>query len=174
MFFDSPPSALRRVLSPVSWFKCTGDCKKMKPEEQQEALVVSLSACRDNEYAYDDNETHDTVTKFFIECVSQDPKPSLFTLLTYIKDRVDQLNEKRQPQPKVVERRPTDVVDRMTQEKKKPIPPKQYGGNRPRLGRRYELSESSPHIRSEKQLAEPRVRQSLPIRPGSGCRYHFL
>ncbi|KAG1729758.1 peptidase C14, caspase domain-containing protein [Suillus lakei] len=122
MFFDSSPPTPRRVLSPVSWLKhqCTGDCQKMKPEEQQEALVVSLSACRDKEYACDDNETHATVTKFFIECLSQDPKPSLFTLLTYIKDRVDQLNEKPQSQLKVVERRPTDVVDRTTREKKKP------------------------------------------------------
>ncbi|KIK46968.1 hypothetical protein CY34DRAFT_330498 [Suillus luteus UH-Slu-Lm8-n1] len=69
MFIENSPSALRRVLSPVSWFKCTGDCQKMKPEEQEAAHVVSLSACRDNEYAYDDNETRGTVTKFFIECV---------------------------------------------------------------------------------------------------------
>ncbi|OAX36776.1 hypothetical protein K503DRAFT_279173 [Rhizopogon vinicolor AM-OR11-026] len=68
MFVDSPPSALRRVLSPDSWInKCTGNCPK--PEEQQEAHVVSLSACRDNENAYDDNETGGTMTKFFIECV---------------------------------------------------------------------------------------------------------
>ncbi|KAG1862801.1 peptidase C14, caspase domain-containing protein [Suillus subalutaceus] len=85
MFIDNSPAALRRVLSPVSLFKCTGDCQNMKPEEQEAAHVVSLSACRDNEYAYDDNETRGTVTKFFIECVSQDPKPSLFTLLTHIK-----------------------------------------------------------------------------------------
>ncbi|KAG0697595.1 caspase domain-containing protein [Suillus ampliporus] len=121
MFVDTSPSPLRRVLSPVSWFKCTGDCQKMKPEEQEEAYVVSLSACRDSEYAYDDNETHGTVTKFFIECVSQDPKPSLFTLLNHIKDRVDQLNKKRQLQLKIVDRRATDLVDRMKQEKKRPI-----------------------------------------------------
>ncbi|KAG1753598.1 peptidase C14, caspase domain-containing protein [Suillus paluster] len=121
MFISTSPSALRRVLSPDSWFKCTGDCEKMKPEEQKEAHVVSLSACRDNEYAYDDNETHGTVTKFFIECVSQDPKPSLFTLLKHIKDQVDQLNEKRQLQLKIVDRRATDLADRMIQEKKKPI-----------------------------------------------------
>ncbi|KAG2154243.1 peptidase C14, caspase domain-containing protein [Suillus bovinus] len=85
MFIDNSPSPLLRVLSPVSLFKCSGDCRKLDPEEQEVAHVVSLSACRDNEYAYDDNETHGTVTKFFIECVSQDPKPSLLALLTYIK-----------------------------------------------------------------------------------------
>ncbi|KAG1763489.1 caspase domain-containing protein [Suillus occidentalis] len=121
MFIDNSPSALRRVLSPVSWFKCTGDCHKMEPEEQKAAHVVSLSACRDNEYAYDDNETRGTVTKFFIECVSQDPKPSLFTLLTHIKDRVDKLNEKRQMQLRIADRRATDVDDRMTREKIMPI-----------------------------------------------------
>jgi hypothetical protein len=121
MFIDNSPSALRRVLSPVSWFKCTGDCHKMKPEEQEVAHVVSLSACRDNEYAYDDNETRGTVTKFFIECVSQDPKPSLFTLLTHIKDRVDKLNEKRL-QLRIADRRATDVDDRMTREMTMPIP----------------------------------------------------
>ncbi|OJA18688.1 hypothetical protein AZE42_11005 [Rhizopogon vesiculosus] len=86
MIVDLPPSALHLVLSPVSLInKCTGNCQKLKLEEQQEAHVVSLSACRDNESAYDDNETGGTVTKFFIECVSQDPKPSLFTLLKHIK-----------------------------------------------------------------------------------------
>lgn len=121
MFIDNSPSALRRVLSPVSWFKCTGDCQKMDPEEQEAAHVVSLSACRDNEYAYDDNETRGTVTKFFIECVSQDPKPSLFTLLTHIKDRVDKLNEKRQMQLRIADRRATDVDNRMTREMTMPI-----------------------------------------------------
>lgn len=121
MFIDNSPSVLRRVLSPVSFFKCTGDCRKMKLVEQEAAHVVSLSACRDNESAYDDNETHGTVTKFFIECVSQDPKPSLFTLLTHIKDRVDKSNEKRQLQLRIVNRRATDVDSRMTQEKRMPI-----------------------------------------------------
>ncbi|KAG1826614.1 caspase domain-containing protein [Suillus variegatus] len=120
MFIENSPSALRRVLSPVSWFKCTGDCQKMTVEEQKAAHVVSLSACRDNEYAYDDDETRGTVTKFFIECVSQDPKPSLFTLLTHIKDRVDKLNEKRQLQLRIADRRATDVDDRM-REKTMPI-----------------------------------------------------
>jgi len=129
MFVDSPPSALRRVLSPDSWInKCTGNCPK--PEEQQEAHVVSLSACRDNENAYDDNETGGTMTKFFIECVSQDPKPSLLTLLKHIKDRVDQMNKKRhvdqanerpQLQLKVIERRSTDLVDKMKEGRKKQI-----------------------------------------------------
>lgn len=120
MFIENSPSALRRVLSPVSWFKCTGDCQKMTAEEQKAAHVVSLSACRDNEYAYDDDETRGTVTKFFIECVSQDTKPSLFTLLTHIKDRVDKLNEKRQLQLRIADRRATDVDDRM-REKTMPI-----------------------------------------------------
>lgn len=121
MFIDNSPSAVRRVLSPVSWFKCTGDCQKMKPEEQEAAHVVSLSACRDNESAYDDNETRSTVTKFFIECVSQDPKASLFTLLTHIKGRVDKLNEKRQLQLRIAKRCATDVDDRTTREKTRPI-----------------------------------------------------
>jgi len=121
---DSPPSVLHQVLSPVSWIKhCTGNCQKSKPEEQQEAHVVSLSACRDNESAYDDNETGGTVTKFFIECVSQDPKPSLLTLLKHIKGRVDLVNEKRQLQLRIIDgmkkgpkkqifRRNTEVVIR--------------------------------------------------------------
>lgn len=121
MFIDSSPSALHRVLSPVSWFTCTGDCRKMKQEEHEAAHVVSLSACRDNEYAYDDNETHGTVTKFFIECVSQDPKTSLFALLTHIKGRVDQLNEKRQLELRIAKRCATDVDNRMTREKTRPI-----------------------------------------------------
>ncbi|KAG2136673.1 caspase domain-containing protein [Suillus clintonianus] len=120
MFIENSPSALRRVLSPVSWVKCTGDCQKMEPEDQTAAHVVSLSACRDNESAYDDNETHGTVTKFFIECVSQDPKPSLLTLLKHIKEGVDKMNEKRQLQLRIFERCATDVNDRMT-ERRMPI-----------------------------------------------------
>jgi len=120
MFVENSPSALQRVLSPDSWFKCKGDCQKMKLEEQKAAHVVSLSACRDNESAYDDNETHGTMTKFFIECLSRDPKPSLFTLLTHIKDRVDKLNEKRELQLRIV-RCATDVNNRMTREKTTPI-----------------------------------------------------
>jgi hypothetical protein len=92
----------------------------MKLEEQKAAHVVSLSACRDNESAYDDNETHGTMTNFFIECLARDPKPSLFTLLTHIKDRVDKLNEKRELQLRIV-RCATDVDNRMTREKTTPI-----------------------------------------------------
>lgn len=67
---------------------------------------------------------------------AQDPKPSLFTLLTHIKlglhffylilpdkytrDRVDKLNEKRQLQLRIADRRATDVDDRM-REKTMPI-----------------------------------------------------
>jgi hypothetical protein len=42
MFVDDSPSALRRVLSPDSWFKCKGDCQKMKLEEQKAAHVVRM------------------------------------------------------------------------------------------------------------------------------------
>ncbi|KAG2096205.1 hypothetical protein BD769DRAFT_1515776 [Suillus cothurnatus] len=121
MFIDNSPAALRRFLSPVSVSKCTGYCQKMKPEEEEAAHVVSLSACRDNEYAYDDNETHDTVTKFFIECVSQDPKSSLFTLLTHIKGRVDKLHENRQLHLKIADRCATDVNARIIREKRLPL-----------------------------------------------------
>jgi len=95
MFPDSSPSAPARSSSPISSSKCLGGCRKTKAEEQQEAYVVSLSACGADEHAYDDNTTGDTFTKFFIECVSQDSKPSLFTLLRHTKSRVDQVRRRR-------------------------------------------------------------------------------
>jgi len=102
--FVSRPRTLPSSQQPLSSrFKCTGDCQKMRVEEQEAAHVVSLSACRSDEYVYDDNVAGATMTKFFIECVSQDPKPSLFTLLTHIKDRVDNLlNEYRRSQLRIV------------------------------------------------------------------------
>ncbi|OAX40636.1 hypothetical protein K503DRAFT_594774 [Rhizopogon vinicolor AM-OR11-026] len=69
MFPDSSPSAPARSSSPISSSKCLGGCRRTKAEEQQEAYVVSLSACGADENAYDDNTTGDTFTKFFIECV---------------------------------------------------------------------------------------------------------
>ncbi|OJA20011.1 hypothetical protein AZE42_05867 [Rhizopogon vesiculosus] len=95
MFPDSSPSAPARSSSPISSSKCLGGCRKTKAEEQQEVYVVSLSACGADENAYDDNTTGDTFTKFFIECVSQDPKPSLFTLLRHIKSRANQVQRRR-------------------------------------------------------------------------------
>ncbi|KAG1792542.1 caspase domain-containing protein [Suillus variegatus] len=78
------PASSQQPLS--SRFKCTGDCQKMRVEEQEAAHVVSLSACRSDEYVYDDNVAGATMTKvrlpyhfrsvfltcssqFFIECV---------------------------------------------------------------------------------------------------------
>ncbi|KAF9234253.1 peptidase C14, caspase domain-containing protein [Melanogaster broomeanus] len=60
-FSDTSP--LRRFLSPPSWFKCDGTCKQPVEKDRDRAHVISLSACKDNEMAFDDNLRKGTVTK---------------------------------------------------------------------------------------------------------------
>ncbi|KAG2154246.1 peptidase C14, caspase domain-containing protein [Suillus bovinus] len=63
---------LCRVTSPDSYLSpCTFFCPMTLPENQVKASVVSLSACKDNELAYDDNVTGETVTKFFIDYLGE-------------------------------------------------------------------------------------------------------
>ncbi|OJA07617.1 hypothetical protein AZE42_10312 [Rhizopogon vesiculosus] len=81
---------LYRVSSPDSYLaRCTPDCPMTLPEMQVKAHIVSLSACRDNELAYDDNATGETVTKFFIEHLERNPNTTYRDLLSFIQQRVD-------------------------------------------------------------------------------------
>ncbi|KAG1743079.1 WD40-repeat-containing domain protein [Suillus lakei] len=100
-----------RVSSPETYLpKCTVDCPPTLPEERLKADVVrvsllfksssksevdhpkvSLSACRDNELAYDNNTTGETFTKFFIEYLERNPEASYHDLLSYIRHKVDKI-----------------------------------------------------------------------------------
>ncbi|KAG2144527.1 caspase domain-containing protein [Suillus clintonianus] len=85
-----------RVSSPETFFRrCTLRCPVTIPEKRDRAHVVSLSACRDNELAYDDNATGETVTKFFIAYLERDPEASYHDLLFYIQHKVDGITLKR-------------------------------------------------------------------------------
>lgn len=87
---------LCRVSSPDSYLPpCTFNCPMTLPENRVKASVVSLSACKDNESAYDDNATGDTVTKFFIEYLERNPRPSYRELLCYIRERVNDITHRR-------------------------------------------------------------------------------
>lgn len=87
---------LCRVSSPDSYLPpCTFNCPMTLPENRVKAYVVSLSACKDNESAYDDNATGDTVTKFFIEYLERNPRPSYRELLCYIRERVNDITRRR-------------------------------------------------------------------------------
>ncbi|KAJ8580297.1 hypothetical protein M405DRAFT_869581 [Rhizopogon salebrosus TDB-379] len=91
---------LCRVSSPDSYVPtCTADCPMTLPDMQVKANVVSLSACRDNESAYDDNATGETVTKFFIEYLESHPKASYQDLLSYIQEKVDAITYRRTKKP---------------------------------------------------------------------------
>jgi len=90
------------------------------------------------------------MTKFFIECVSQDPKPSLFTLLKHIKDRVDQVNEKRL-QLRIIERRPTDLADRMKEVRKRTIP---------RRNTEVIIHDLDEYMNSQRVRSPPRVKNN--------------
>lgn len=87
---------LCRVASPDSYLPpCTFNCPMTLPENRVKAYVVSLSACKDNESAYDDNTTGETVTKFFIEYLERNPRPSYRELLSYIRERVNDITRRR-------------------------------------------------------------------------------
>ncbi|OJA21579.1 hypothetical protein AZE42_04118 [Rhizopogon vesiculosus] len=87
---------LCRVTSPDSYLAgCTPDCPMTLPEMRVKAHVVSLSACRDNELAYDDNATGETVTKFFIEHLERNPNTTYQDLLSFIQQGVDAITRRR-------------------------------------------------------------------------------
>ncbi|KAG1729147.1 caspase domain-containing protein [Suillus lakei] len=87
---------LCRVSSPDSYLPpCSFNCPMTLPEDRDKAYVVSLSACKDNELAYDDNVTGETVTKFFIEYLESNPRPSYRELLSYIREKVDEITRRR-------------------------------------------------------------------------------
>lgn len=87
---------LCRVSSPDSYLPpCTFNCPMTLPENQDMAYVVSLSACKDNELAYDDNVTGETVTKFFIDYLERNPRPSYRELLSYIREKVNDITRRR-------------------------------------------------------------------------------
>ncbi|KAJ8586338.1 hypothetical protein M405DRAFT_362332 [Rhizopogon salebrosus TDB-379] len=92
--FDS--MKICRVTSPDSYEAgCTPNCSMTLPEQRVKANVVSLSACRDNELAYDDNVTGETVTKFFIACFERNPEATYQDLLSYIRQNVDAITRRR-------------------------------------------------------------------------------
>ncbi|KAG1877353.1 peptidase C14, caspase domain-containing protein [Suillus subluteus] len=85
-----------RAYSPDTYLpKCTLDCPLKLPEERVKPHVVSLSACRDDELAYDDNATGETVTKFFIDYLERNPEASYHDLLSYIRHKVDGITLRR-------------------------------------------------------------------------------
>ncbi|KIK96630.1 hypothetical protein PAXRUDRAFT_291884 [Paxillus rubicundulus Ve08.2h10] len=63
--------------------------------EVDSARVISLSACRDGEQAYDDNERGDTMTKFFIEALSEKYDRTWLELLEEISRRIKELSRRR-------------------------------------------------------------------------------
>ncbi|KAG6377453.1 hypothetical protein JVT61DRAFT_15259 [Boletus reticuloceps] len=87
---------MQRFLSPLSWFKCNGKCSLPTEGGAERAHVVSLSACKDNESAFDDDDCNGTVTKFFIEHLRTKPKSTLRELLLAIRQRVDKITAERQ------------------------------------------------------------------------------
>ncbi|KIK96629.1 hypothetical protein PAXRUDRAFT_138014 [Paxillus rubicundulus Ve08.2h10] len=105
------PLSIERVLSPISQFKCDGRCERPVSGGKDRAHVISLSACKDNEMAFDDYLKNGTVTKFFVEHLRENKKSTLLQLLTAIRlKRVDEISEARQEldmQTKVVSRRAT-------------------------------------------------------------------
>lgn len=87
---------LCKVSSPDSYLPpCSFNCPMTLPKNQVKACVVSLSACKDNELAYDDNVTGETVTKFFIEYLERNPRPSYSDLLCYIRGKVNNITRRR-------------------------------------------------------------------------------
>ncbi|KAF9234252.1 hypothetical protein BU15DRAFT_79209 [Melanogaster broomeanus] len=121
----SNASPLRRVLSPPSWFECDGTCKQPMEEDRDRAHVVnSLSACKDNERAFDDNQRKGTVTKFFVDHLRENPKSTLLELLTAIRKRVDEISQARQElnmQTNIVSRLATFEHGSKTNGKRSPV-----------------------------------------------------
>ncbi|KAF9225847.1 peptidase C14 [Gyrodon lividus] len=116
---------IKRVLSPLSWFKCDGKCEQPPEAERDRAHVISLSACKDSEMAFDDDLKNGTVTKFFIDHLRENPKSTLLQLLTAIRKRVGEISEARQEldmQTKVVSRRAT--FGHVSESRGKPPPAK--------------------------------------------------
>ncbi|KAF8137476.1 caspase domain-containing protein, partial [Boletus edulis] len=87
---------MQRFLSPLSWFPCNGSCSFPTEGDTKRAHVVSLSACKDNESAFDDNDCNETVIKFFIEHMRTKPKSTLRELLLAIRQRVERITTERQ------------------------------------------------------------------------------
>ncbi|KAF8549035.1 hypothetical protein OG21DRAFT_643070 [Imleria badia] len=88
---------VQRVLSPLSWLnlKCNGRCSLPSEADPRLAHVISLSACKDNESAFDD-ACNGTFTKFFIDHLRAKPKSTLRDLLLAIRQRVDEITAARQ------------------------------------------------------------------------------
>ncbi|KIM70628.1 hypothetical protein SCLCIDRAFT_1206763 [Scleroderma citrinum Foug A] len=99
---DRPPSVVldaQRFLSPEPIFKCDGQCP-LPADNLREGVahIVSLSACRDNELAYDDAEKNESLTKFFIAYLRDKPNPTLGQLLEHLRMKVNEMlqrNRKR-------------------------------------------------------------------------------
>ncbi|KAF9234250.1 peptidase C14, caspase domain-containing protein [Melanogaster broomeanus] len=68
-------------------------------QEVNGSRVVSLSACRDPEQAYDDNERGDTMTKFFIEALTEKYDRTWLELLKEIRRRINELSKRRAEDP---------------------------------------------------------------------------
>ncbi|KIJ11868.1 hypothetical protein PAXINDRAFT_157162 [Paxillus involutus ATCC 200175] len=105
-------SLIQRTLSPISMFKCDGKCERPLAEGKDRAHVISLSACKDNEAAFDDDHENGTVTKFFVDHLRENPQLTLLQLLTIIRlKRVNGISEAPQEldmQTKVVPLRDTN------------------------------------------------------------------
>jgi hypothetical protein len=98
---DSQPQWLtsphRTVTSPISIYpnaRCKGSCV-ITAEEENQGRVVCLSACGDSELAHDDNETGETLTKFFISSLKKNSGISYRDLLDDIQSKVADLQKMR-------------------------------------------------------------------------------
>ncbi|KAH7913122.1 caspase domain-containing protein [Hygrophoropsis aurantiaca] len=89
-------SPIRRVLSPMQTFACTGSCPLPDPQQKAELpRVISLSACRDSQLAYDDKEMGVTMTKFLIKNLRKEPYPTLQVLLDGLREDINEMTERR-------------------------------------------------------------------------------
>ncbi|KAF9225848.1 hypothetical protein BS17DRAFT_567372 [Gyrodon lividus] len=68
--------------------------EQVEPEVNS-ARVISLSACRDSEQAYDDNKRGDTMTKFFIGALTDKYDRTWLELLEEIRQRINELSRRR-------------------------------------------------------------------------------
>ncbi|KIJ61561.1 hypothetical protein HYDPIDRAFT_31169 [Hydnomerulius pinastri MD-312] len=123
-FTEAFSGSLQRYLSPQSWFKCDGKCEMPKEGGKDRAHVISLSACKDNEMAFDDNAKNETVTTFFVDHLRKNPESTLLELLSSIRERVEKICERRQEwamQTRVISRRATCAEVSETDKKPPPV-----------------------------------------------------
>ncbi|KAL0953665.1 hypothetical protein HGRIS_004864 [Hohenbuehelia grisea] len=76
-----------RCDSPAPMFSCTGFCSRPTGSDPNVAEVISLSACEDGQFCWEDDDGS-SMTKVLIEILNQDPHPKLNHLMTFISHRL--------------------------------------------------------------------------------------